>query len=129
MQYQKPTVINVDIRTECEVIMNDKKKILMAAAKAVGIVGNVTDYGIIIGWKDDLNNGDELPIYWNPLTSNDDCFRLETALLLPPRFVEEGVWSGFSSFESFAEHNGDKDKARRYASTQAAALIGKRDDR
>jgi hypothetical protein len=65
---------------------------------------------------------------WNPLTSIADCFRLETALEISIAWYQDCivVWIEHNpASEYFADHNGDKDKARRYASVRAAAEIGK----
>jgi hypothetical protein len=68
---------------------------------------------------------------WEPRESNDDCFRLETVLGMAPAWYRDGVGVNHKDGRAspivgfYTDHNGDKDKARRYASTRAAAEIGK----
>jgi hypothetical protein len=79
-----------------------------------------------------LETEDKWP--FNSFLDSEDCFRLETALELDTVFHEDSVEvfiypriESNSIKEYFVNHNGDKDKARRYASTRAAALRGKRE--
>ncbi len=66
---------------------------------------------------------------WNPLEDDGDCARMETALELSISIGEFSVTvtgkGGVYVDEYYKHHNGDKDKARRYASTRLAAEIGK----
>jgi hypothetical protein len=98
------------------------KELLELAAKAIGV--------------DKYRYGDAIypfPNVWDPLTDDGDCFRLETALGFN---VTWHVYAASASqtrdavqvensIEKYADHNGDKAKARRYASVRAAAEIGK----
>ena len=72
---------------------------------------------------------------WNPFESSGDCFRMETALSIDIEWSDVFNYvyamlafgdTAIRATEYFADHNGDKDKARRYASTRAAALIGEK---
>lgn len=69
---------------------------------------------------------------WNPLTDDGDCARLESKLRISVVWIENLqevhafiVPSGVVVTEKYDDHCGDKGKARRYASTRAAAAIGK----
>jgi len=67
---------------------------------------------------------------WNPLEDDGDCARMESKLSIDVEwcmyvaFVCLGLASK-SFCELYANHKGDKDKARRHASTRLAAEIGK----
>lgn len=65
---------------------------------------------------------------WNPLTDDGDIARLEAACRIDIAWRPLGVFASSRSleldiFERYAAHNGDKQKARRYASTRAAASL------
>lgn len=65
---------------------------------------------------------------WNPLTDDGDIARLEAACSIDIDWRPLGVFASGRSlelviFERYAAHNGDKQKARRYASTRAAASL------
>lgn len=103
--------------------MTDKETLILAA-KAFGVdVLNVE-----LPQYDDVRGFWTRQGWWNPLTNNDDCFRLETARELTIKWRKDCIESnnpeGWTFREFYADHNGDKDKARRYASTRAAALSG-----
>lgn len=101
--------------------MTDKETLILAA-KAAGYKIKWFDRGgVEKAWRH--IEGDYWEA-WNPYTSNDDCFRLETALELELIWEVDLVRIG-TVIEWFEDHNGDKDKARRYASTRAAALRGR----
>jgi hypothetical protein len=103
------------------------KELLELAAKAAGITmaphAFMHKYGCSMLCEDGT--------YFNPLTDDGDCFRMETALGMAPAWYRDGVGvihkDGRASpiVGFYTDHNGDKDKARRYASTRAAAEIGK----
>jgi hypothetical protein len=101
------------------------KELLELAAKAIDSVPYYFD-GIHCGW----HTRQGINYNWNPLIDDGDCFRLETARGLSLKWNYSDGWvksynhSGAYT-EFFADHNGDKDKARRYASVLAAAEIGK----
>lgn len=63
---------------------------------------------------------------WNPLTDDGDCARLEAACGINVTWYAEYVVVDRAPLcalrEHFALHGGDKNKARRYASTRAAAI-------
>ena len=100
--------------------MTDKETLILAA-KAIGIQLDFTVRGDFPPYYVNERGGHSS---WNPLTSNDDCFRLETARELTIKWWKDCIEShnpeGWTFREFFADHNGDKDKARRYASTRAA---------
>lgn len=69
---------------------------------------------------------------WNPITDDGDSARLEATLGLWVSWLPEGVLVGTRTskpdidyFETFGQHNNDKQVARRYAGVRAAAEIGK----
>jgi len=65
---------------------------------------------------------------WHPLTDDGDEARLEAALNIDIEWHAIGVIAsinGGARFrEPYSDHNGDKQKARRYAGVRAAAAIG-----
>jgi hypothetical protein len=72
--------------------------------------------------------------YWNPLTDDGDCARLEAACGINVAWCEIHVVASNSRAhpcdwligkEDFADHGGDRQKARRWVSTKAAATLGK----
>jgi hypothetical protein len=102
------------------------KELLELAAKAACLTGKVW-------WDEDGYGYPDGSNHWNPLTDDADCFRLETAFGLNVTWhvyadsasqTRDAVQAG-NAIEKYAAHNGDKYKARRYASTRAAAEIGK----
>jgi hypothetical protein len=105
--------------------MNNEREMLEWAAKAAGLK--------LHPWSDmpsgDLfiDTGADYPHLWSPFKYNDDCARLEAACKLNVFWFEDKVAVGANSLveEQYADHNGDRQKARRYASTRAAAQIGK----
>ena len=102
--------------------MTDKETLILAA-KAAGYTNceYVTELNCIVH-----DEG-----VFNSFISNEECFRLETALNIDIQYdyynhdVCAAPNSKYQHYEFYADHNGDKDKARRYASTRAAALIGR----
>jgi hypothetical protein len=72
--------------------------------------------------------------YWNPRTDDGDCARMEAALSLNVQWYPAmvlvgpekcGPTTGIMFAEYFDNHDGDKNAARRLASTRAAAEIGR----
>lgn len=69
---------------------------------------------------------------WSPLADDGDCARLETVCGISPMWSSQWVDSHctiiktrvIAQLEDFADHGGDKNKARRYASVRAAAAMG-----
>lgn len=107
--------------------METEREMLEWAARAAWIVGT---------WEPSYSGDDVIDGYdyvvngvpWNPFHDDGDCARLEAACDLGLYWFEDRVFSGAGlpgCTALFAEHNGDKNAARRYASTQAAAQIGK----
>lgn len=65
---------------------------------------------------------------WRPLDDDGDIARLEADCEINVRWMALGVSAAnrgcdLEAFERYAAHNGDKQKARRYASTRAAASL------
>ena len=105
------------------------RELLELAAKAAGLnisgLDEAFPAGGILIVDSDGNDFD-----WNPLEDDGDCARLESACYLYVEF--HNIWvvvsSGLSSSsirEAYADHNGDRNAARRLASVRAAAEIGK----
>ena len=61
-------------------------------------------------------------VEWDPLTDDDDEARLEGALLMNVSWGMASVTVD-SCTERFSDHDGDKQKARRYAGVRAAAAM------
>jgi len=109
--------------------MNDTE-LLKLAAKATVYKGHYYAFemsgesGIVDG--EDCDSG-----FWNPLVNDADTFRLENALIFDVRHTPVAVLVGLSTdqykwhHELLADHNNDRNKARRYASTRLAAEIGR----
>ena len=62
---------------------------------------------------------------WNPLTDDGDCARLEAVLLLHVEWMPaiEKVWVGTAEFGCTRPWGNDRQAARRYAATRAAAAL------
>lgn len=94
------------------------RELLELAAKAAGIVH----------YQSDRPFGSDAP-YWNPLTDDGDVARMEAKLGLNILWTDEHVIAyqrGKSGNpEKYSFHDGDKQKARRYASTKVAAEIAR----
>lgn len=110
--------------------MSTQIDILKQAANAGGLPVEFDCEGGI-GWfacgRDE--NGD-VAAWWNPLKDDGDEARLEATLNLDVRWTSDGVHVHFANgiggaHELFSNHNGDKQKARRYAGVFAAAKIGR----
>lgn len=106
--------------------MNERELLEMAAKAACIEHDGVVDSGAVI-----LNQSREFERYWNPLADDGDCARLEAAAGINVQWFSDRVRSGKGLYivagacEFFADHNGGKNKARRYASTKCAAKIGR----
>lgn len=95
------------------------RELLELAAKAAA-------YNLIFDYDENLQgpsiiDADGFPEPWNPLTDDGDGARLEAALMynviwLPRRVGVNGY------YEKYADHGGDRQKARRYAAVRAAAV-------
>lgn len=112
----------------------DDRTLIERAAKAAGYVlrwnadwmGGRGCYQRQVLNKPDPIISDWLP--WSPLTDDADIARLEADCEIDVGWTAIGVCSlnrqaGDAFFERYADHNGDKQKARRYASTRAAASL------
>ena len=111
--------------------MNDRE-MLELAAKAAG-------YEVLANkqaQRDEIGSGSAglwikgVSTCWNPLYDDGGCARLEAACGIAVEWHRLGVVasvpeSGERMREVFADHGGDKNRARRYASLRAAAVIGK----
>lgn len=125
-------------KAECELDepclpVNQDRELLELAAMAYGIQGMYRP-----GNKDiyqGIEHGEGLfQDIWCPLDDDGDDARLESALrfdvtwyesfvLVGPRIC--GSETGSAHAEYYADHNGDRQAARRYAGVRAAAEIGK----
>lgn len=110
--------------------MNDRE-LLEKAAKAanypIEFDGEVNGY--FPNGRDENGNVAE---WWNPLTDDGDCARLESACELGITWLRGFVIShntnhkeGYYAYEVelYSDHGGDKNAARRRASTRAAAKL------
>lgn len=109
--------------------MQSDKELLMLAAKAGGL--KLADFqnqdapGLWLA-REHAN-----PVThsrgWNSLTDDGDIARLEAACEIDVEWQRIGVVASRAGGERFREayssHGGDKNKARRYASTRAAASL------
>ena len=108
--------------------MTDKRELLELAARAAGIEHPGGEHSI----ENDGRLWDcERLRWWNPLTDDGDCARLEAAVLLDLCWCDEigevtviGPQSKRST-EHYSDHNNDRQAARRLASTRAAAEVGR----
>lgn len=107
----------------------NEKELLELAAKAAGY-DVVYEGGYLTFFRRD-ESGRHI---WNPLRDDGDIARLEAALEIDVEWSENGVVARAlipeiietrSYFAAFSLHGGDKNLARRYASTHAAAEIGR----
>jgi hypothetical protein len=114
----------------------DKKELLELAARASGIVGNWERDKAFVQERYYFNvpyaaHGMLSGFRWDPLTDDGDCARLEEKLKIDLAWREgpEGyirtTTGGVFIFEYYADHNNDRQAARRLASTRAAAEVGR----
>lgn len=104
------------------------RELLEWAAKAYGDEIRFTGSDF---WIHGGNPGSYWKRQWSPLTDDGDIARLESALDIDVYWYKDHVSSHvvgrhFWVDEQYSDHGGDKNKARRYASTRAAAEIGRR---
>jgi len=99
----------------------DKGELLELAARAAGM-WDPTDpsMGLL------KSNGQ----YWNPLTDDGDCARLEGEVRINLKWLPQAVIAlshdgVIYATEAFLDHNNDRQAARRLASTTAAAEVGR----
>lgn len=101
--------------------MSDDRQLLEDAARAIGIecLGPMGNDGL------HLFNGK----HWNPLANDADSARIESILGLNVQWQAQHVVVGRTILdkwqEPYANHSGDKQAARRYAGSRAAAAIGR----
>jgi hypothetical protein len=113
---------------------HDIKELLTLAAKACGI--EVPEDGPWDGVNEDWGvyrltmDGSRFDFKWAPHLDDGDCFRMETEKEIDVYWGKDFVVCDAplqKSFrEGFADHNGDKNAARRLASLQVAAELGRR---
>lgn len=103
------------------------RELLEFAAKAAGIEW----FGIFGDSECEcrfLDIGEDTVVEWNPLTDDGDEARLEAVMGFNVEWrlqqVRVSSLQG-GAIESYADHSGDKQKARRRAGVRAAAAIGK----
>ncbi|MDE1997979.1 MAG: hypothetical protein KGI52_03515 [Burkholderiales bacterium] len=89
--------------------MTQDRELLELAAKAAGLWDHENSY---------------VDIPWDPLIDDYDEARLECHLLMNVTWGMASVTVD-SWTERYSDHDGDKQKARRYAGVRAAAAIGK----
>lgn len=116
--------------------MSKTREILELAAKAMGLPVHESDDGtvqcrpILVLYH--YVQGQPYSEYeWNPLRNSGQCADMEAQLSIDIEWKDEGglVWASQWSKEvtlkvDYAETNGDKQAARRLASTRCAAEIG-----
>ncbi|MNN57583.1 hypothetical protein D3C81_1725770 [compost metagenome] len=109
----------------------EDRELLELAAKALG---KVFVYG-----RPAITGGNATPFldgygYWNPLKDDGDCAQLEVELCLDIQIDEVGIRAvkylrdGMEFIESIqlaCNHGGDRNMARRRASVEIAAEIGR----
>lgn len=111
-----------------------EKQLIELAAKAAAIECVVIEFGTLGVFKG-CKSDDDFTVIFNPLYDDGDCARLESVVGIDVEWFDDGVTArrtlppvlnrGYIT-EKFSEHNGDKNRARRYASTRAAAFCVKR---
>lgn len=118
-----------DKESKTSLPLDSEKNLLILAAKAAGwevIKELERDTGEVYLIIDDRCGKDR---YFTSFRNDGDCFRLETArginISWQHSYVRAFYGDGLFAYEYYKDHNGDKDKARRYASTRAAALRGR----
>lgn len=111
-------------------MIKSDNRLIELAAKAAGIhIEYFNEVGRSGAWVPETYDGNEYGPFleWNPIVNNGDCFILETALGLSARWYLGALIPHVDvdgAMEIISDHSGDKAKARRYASTRAAAEIG-----
>lgn len=103
--------------------MDNDRTLLELAARAAGykyeLVLMGDGYSVFVNGK-----------LWDPRRDDGDCARMEAVCALEIEWWSDGVavrvpGDNERHVEDYADHGGDRQKARRYASTRAAAAIGK----
>lgn len=107
--------------------MKTNRELLELAAKAAGIPGKYMALESDFAGKSQEGISEHYAYkWWNPLTDNGDCARLESICGINLQWFSVAVVAGSHFAEFFKDHNGDKNAARRRASTRAAAETGAR---
>ena len=108
----------------------DDRTLIERAAKAAGCRIEFRD--AVDGVAPVLLDKDCSAFLWNPLASDAQVARLEADCGINVAWCEDHVQTSNSKLmpadwlmtqEKFSDHGGDKQKARRYASTRAAAAL------
>ena len=105
---------------------DDTRKLLELAAKAVGIDTETKTVDFV------NHDGVWRPCgMWNPIESSADCGELEAKLMVCVQWFQDAVTTHCHTAtklqlatEKYADHNGDRQAARRMAVTKLAAKIG-----
>ncbi len=105
----------------------DKKELLELAARAAGYTETKVDES---GWFYVRTYNGEPAEWelWDSVDNDGDCARLEDAAQVSVNWGNDRVrcWGGgYFLVEIFADHNNDRQAARRLASTRAAAEVGR----
>lgn len=103
------------------------RELLERAAKAAGLtIKDSNRWADTVIREVSLDDGSTNWVRWNPLTDDGDCARLEATReididwgILKVKCTDGEGWIGVAFY---VDHGGDKQKARRYASTTAASL-------
>lgn len=117
----------------------EKQDLLRLAAMAIGLnyiwgqfripVGPADMYGVR-QYREEPCPQTVTGVFWRPLDDDGDCARMEAKLLMTVYFRDGHVSIGHESFgeqqqcEFYSDHGGDRNSARRLASTFVAASIG-----
>jgi hypothetical protein len=99
-----------------------ERKLLEDAAKAISLPLHPCFY--LSGNVPALTAGDR---WWNPLCRAEDCAGLEAELLLDVVWGEQSVQVSRGQTMAtalYAEHGGDRQRARQYACVLVAAALG-----
>lgn len=102
-----------------QTLSDAEKRQLAFAAMAARVV--------LVGWSNLHQAYETADDPWNPLRDDGDCARLESACEINvtwSMYCVESVCEDVIVAEEFAKYGGDKNKARRYASTRVAAELG-----
>lgn len=106
---------------------DEQHTMLELAAKAAGIEGRLVKDLFYV------SVGSYSVSRWNPLESSADCGELEAKLFINVKWFSYAVIvsvseEAFFVEESYVDHNGDRQAARRLAVTRLAAKIGETQD-
>ncbi len=111
----------------------DDRTLLEMAARSAGVDVHQSDDGTIqcrpiLAVYHYVQGQPFCELEWNPLKDDAACFRMEVALSISTTFMAKYVFSqtddGIPHIEYFKNHSGDRNAARRRASTRAAAALG-----